>query len=188
MKTDIERNLYQLSNEISATSTLLNSFHISCDKERREIENLCNEKARLEAIVTGFKNNNVEYLKLRQAAEEKVKDVLTNSKLLLKFATASVIESLRRNPELCNFLLNDISNNNHTTPYGSNCLLLMLPGEQQSSIYISDDICTAVIIEEAEKLYNKLTTKLTDDVMAAAADIRPLSLPSTPRVNNKRQN
>ena len=62
----------------------------------------------------------------------------------------------------------------------------MLPGQQQSSIYISDDICTAVIIEEAEKLYNKLTTKLTDDVMAAAADIRPLSLPSTPQVNNKR--
>ena len=37
---------------------------------------------------------------IKQEAEEKVKDVLTNSKLLLKFATASVIESLRRNPEL----------------------------------------------------------------------------------------
>jgi hypothetical protein len=184
-KHTCERNLHQLNNKIATTSSLLNSLHISCERERREIENLCNEKARLEAIVSQFKNNNEEYLKIRQAAEENVKSVLTNTKLLLKFATLSVIESLRRNPELCNFLSNDISNNNHTTPYGSNCLLLMLPGEQQSSIYISDDICTAVIIEEAEKIYNKLTTKLTNNIITAAAAVRmSLSLPIT----NNRQN
>ena len=56
----------------------------------------------------------------------------------MHFATASVIESLRRNPELCNFVLNDISNNNDTA---------------------------AVILEEAEKLYNELITKLTNSVI-----------------------
>jgi hypothetical protein len=61
-----------------------------------------------------------------------------NGKILLNFATASVIESLRRNPELCNFVLNDISNNNDT----------------------------AVILEESEKLYNELITKLTNSVIA----------------------
>ena len=110
-KYTCKRNLYQLNNQIATTSRLLNSLRISCERERREIENLYNEKAKLESIVTEFKNNNEEYLKIKQAAEEKVKDVLTNSKLLLKFATASVIESLRINPELCNFVLNDISNN-----------------------------------------------------------------------------
>ena len=57
---------------------------------------------------------------------------------------------------------------------------------QQALNYVSDHRYIALIVEEVEKLYNKLTTKLTDDVMAAAADIRPLSLSSTPRVNNKR--
>jgi hypothetical protein len=40
---------------------------MSCKRERREIENLYNEKARLDAIVTGFKSNNEEYLnKIKQ--------------------------------------------------------------------------------------------------------------------------
>jgi hypothetical protein len=91
-----------------------------------------------------------------------VKSVLTNGKIFLNFATASVFESLRRNPELCNFVLSDISNNDTSNP--SNYHSLILSGEQQQSFgYISDDdICTAVILEEAEKLYNKLTTELTE--------------------------
>ena len=63
---------------------------MSYERERREIENLFNERARLEAIVTEFKSNNEEYFKIKQAAEEYVKIVLTNSKLLLNCATASV--------------------------------------------------------------------------------------------------
>ena len=83
----------------------------SCGREIREIENLYDEKTKLEAIVTGFKSNNEDYLdKIKQTVEEKVKDVLTNGKLLLKFATFSVIESLRSNPELYNFVIYDNSN------------------------------------------------------------------------------
>jgi hypothetical protein len=58
-----------------------------------------------------FKSNNEEYLKIKQEAEEKVKSVLTDSKLLLQFALASVIEALRRKPETCNSVLYNISNN-----------------------------------------------------------------------------
>ncbi len=68
-----------------------------------EIENLYDEKTRLDALVTEFKrNNNKEYLKIKQEAEEKVIDVLTNGKLFLEFVTASVIESLRLSPEQFN--------------------------------------------------------------------------------------
>jgi hypothetical protein len=49
-----------------------------------------------------------------------------------------------------------------------------------------------LILEEAEKLYNKLTTELTNDVMAAAAAIRasslPLSLPSNNMQNLTHKN
>ena len=93
------------------------------------MENLYNEKERLDAIVTGFKSNNEDYLKIKHAAEENVISVLTNSKILLRFATASVIESLRNNPELCNFVLYDMSNN--TTSYPSNYPSLISFGRQQ---------------------------------------------------------
>jgi hypothetical protein len=57
----------------------------------------------------------------------------------------------------------------------------MLSGQQQqqSFSYLNDHICTAVILEEAEKLYNDLTTKLTNEVRAAAVSIRKSS-PSAP--------
>jgi hypothetical protein len=144
----------------------LNSFRISCKRERREIEKLYNEKARLEAIVTQFRSNNEEYLnKINREAEENVKSALTNGKLLIQFAIASVIESLRSNPELCNFIMYDNSNNN-TISYGSNYLSLMSGRQHQQQSF--NDTYTALILEEAEKLYNKLTTEFTNRVIAAA--------------------
>src|SRR5215218_6567852 len=175
-KHTLERNLYQLNNQIATTANLLNSFHMSCKRERIEIENLYNEKARIENLVTHFKNNNEEYLKIKQAAEEKVKDVLTNGKLILKFATFSVIESLRSSPELYNFAIHDNSNNTPIS-YGSNYPSSMLLGRQEQQQSFNDSY-TALIVEEAEKFYNKLTRELTNGVIAATAvAIRASSLP-----------
>jgi hypothetical protein len=155
-----ERNLYQLNNQITLTTKLLNSIRISCERERREIENLYNEKARLEAIVTEFKSNNKEYLnKIKKAAEEKIKELFTNGKLLLQFAVASVIESLRSNPDLCNFMM--YYNSNNAAP-------LFMSGGQQRQEQSFNDVYTSLILEEAEKLYNKLITEFTNRGMAAA--------------------
>jgi hypothetical protein len=161
-----ERNLYQLNNQIVSTIKLLTSYRISCIRGRREIENLYNEKARLETIVTGFKNNNEEYLKIKQAAEEKVKDVLRDSKILLKFATFSVIESLRMNPELYNFIIQNNSNNTTIISNGSNYPSLMLSGQQHQQQSFNDSY-TTLILEESEKIYNELITELTNRAIGA---------------------
>jgi hypothetical protein len=42
-----ERNLYQLNTQAASTTKLLNYYRMSCIRERREIENLYNEKSRL---------------------------------------------------------------------------------------------------------------------------------------------
>jgi hypothetical protein len=183
-----ERNLSQLKNQIVSTTKLLTSYRISCIRERREIENLYNEKARLEAIVTGFKSNNEEYLdKIKQAAYEEVRSVLNDSKLLLKVATLSIIESLRSNPELYNFMLYSTSvETTSTTTYGSNFPSLMLSGVQHQQQRLFNDTYTALILKESEKLYNKLTTELTNRVMAAAASSRISSLPSQGHNNNQK--
>src|SRR5215208_6231455 len=166
-----ERNLYQLNNKISSTTKLLNSYRISCIRERREIGNLQNEKIRLEAIVTGFKNNNEECLdKIKQAAYEEVRSVLNDSKLLLKFTTLSIIQSLRSNPELCNFVLYNTSSvvTASSATYGPNYPSLILSGRQHQQQQSFNDIYSALILEESEKLYNKLTTELTNRIMAVA--------------------
>jgi hypothetical protein len=84
--------LTYFNNKIETQRKALTSYRVSSIRERRQIENLCNEKARLEKLITGFKNNNEEYLNIiKQAAYEEVKRVLTDGKLLLKFTTLSVI-------------------------------------------------------------------------------------------------
>jgi hypothetical protein len=166
-KHTCERNLYQLNNQIATTSRLLNSLRMSCGRERREIENLYNEKARIENLVTQFKNNNEEYLnKIKQAAYEDVKSVLMDGKLLLKFATFSVIESLRTNLELYNFISHSTSVEITPNTYGSNYLSLMSGRHHQQQSF--NDSYTALILEEAEKLYNGLTTEFTNRVITAA--------------------
>ncbi len=176
--------LTYFNNQIEMKSKALTSYRISCIRERREIEKFYNEKVRIANIVTHFKNNNEDYLKIKRAVEEKVKDVLTNGKLILKFATLSVIESLRMNPEIYNFITHDNSNNT-TITYGSKYPSLMLSGSQQQQQSFSDAY-TALIVEEAEKLHNKLTTELTNRVTAAAASSRESSLPLPANNNNQR--
>jgi transposase len=158
--------LSYFNNQIEMKSKALTSYRISCIRERREIRKIYNEKARIENLVTHFNNNNEEYLKIKQAAEEKVKDVLTNGKLILKFATLSVIESLRMNAELYNFIIYDNSNNT-TISYRPSYPSLVSEQRKQSF----NDSYTALILEEAQKLYNKLTTELTNSVIAATAAI-----------------
>jgi hypothetical protein len=168
-------------------SKALTSYRISCIRERRDLENLCNEKTRIENLVTYFKSDNEEYLdKIKYAAEEKVKDVLTNGKLSLKFATLSVIESLRSNPELYNFIIHDNSNNTTIISNGSNYHSLMLSGQQHQQQSFNDSY-TTLILEEAEKIYNELITELTNRVIASVATgtIRASSLPLPAHNNNR---
>jgi hypothetical protein len=88
------------------------------------------------------------------------------------------------NSELYNFVIHDNSNNTNII-YGSNYPSLMLSGRQQQQQSFSDSY-TALILEEAGKIYNKLTTELTNRAIAAAdAGIRATSLPSL--ANNNEQ-
>ena len=78
-------------------------------------------------------------------------------------------------------MLYDTSVQTTSAASGSNYLSLIPSGREQHQQSFNDTY-TALIIEEAEKLYNDLTIELTNEVMAAAAAIRasplPLSLPS----------
>ena len=184
-KQQSHRTMAYFNNKIETQRKALTSYRVSSIRERRQIEKLYNEKARLEALVTQFKNNNEEYLKIKQTAEEKVKSVLIEGKLILKFATFSVIESLRNNPEEYDFVLYNIPNSNATS-YSFNSLSLMLPGQQQQQQSFNDAY-TALILEESEKLYNKLTTELTNMVMVAAADATAIRASSLPTSNNRQK-
>ena len=83
------------------------------------------------------------------------------------------------NSGLYNFVIHHNSNNT-TISYGPNYPSLMLSGRQQQQQQQSfNDSYTALILEEAEKLYSKLTTELTNMVMAAAANATAIRVSSS---------
>jgi hypothetical protein len=65
----------------------------------------------------------------------------------------------------------------------------MLSGRQQQQQRSFEDIYTALILEESEKLYNKLTAELIYRVMAAAAaaDATAIRASSLPTANNRQK-
>ena len=79
------------------------------------------------------------------------------------------------------------NSNNTTIIYGSNYPPLVLSGRQHQQQSLNDNY-TALILEESEKLYNKLTTELTNRAIAVtAAAIRSPSLPSIGNNDNKKK-
>ena len=90
------------------------------------------------------KGNNEEYINITKSVEE-AKSVLTDGKVLLQFDLASVIESIRINPDKYNNLLGY---------------------DLQSSgplLYIED--CKDTILDEDKRLYDKLLNHSTNSII-----------------------
>jgi hypothetical protein len=66
-KQQSHRTIAYFNNQIEMKSKALTSYRISCIRERRQIEKLYNEKEGIANLVTQFKNNNEEYLKIKDS-------------------------------------------------------------------------------------------------------------------------
>jgi hypothetical protein len=157
--------------EIASARALLNSYHELCERKRQEAESLNNEISRLEALVSRFKSNNEEYLKIKQRVEEEVRSVLTDSKVLLQFALAAVIEAIRRNPGKYNNIL--LYNMPSSSSSCSSSSLIPLPTQQSLPFHIES--YKNMIIEISEKLYNILVKELLSRTVISIVDIKTSS-------------
>ena len=165
-----KKYLHSVNDEIASAKALLNSYHILCKRKRQESEHLNKKISRLETAISRFKNNNKEYLnKIKKTVEEEeVNKLLTNGKLLLQFAVASVIEAIRRNPDKYNNLL--VSNTSST----------LTPAQDLLLSHIED--YRDILLDEANRLYDMLLKHLTNTIMDNADDApsnSTVSLPSS---------
>jgi len=172
-KQQSKNELHNLKDEIASSKELLKSYTSSCERKRQEEESLNNEISRLEALVTRFKSNNEEYLKIKSTVEDILKNVLTDGKVLLHKAVFSIIETLRNENNttknhLISFLAKEAITVSHYRDYKyvpstSTSSSSSSSGEQKLAQYIEDYKDT--ILEEAEKLYNRMIKDLTDTII-----------------------
>jgi hypothetical protein len=145
------------------------------------------QKIRLECLVDNFQNNNEEYIKIRNTVEEKVHSVLSDKKMLLKLALLSLTESIRKDTDKFNaFIFCDNKSSSSTTQTrGYSQYYDTVPYRQQQ--YPSQDYIS-VLIEESEKLYNKLVKELVDESISDyGCSISSPSLPLLPPANEEQQ-
>ncbi|MFL6383095.1 MAG: hypothetical protein ACJ72S_17655 [Nitrososphaeraceae archaeon] len=150
-----ENHLHSMNNKIVSANTLVNSYYMLCQRKKQEAENLNNEISRLETLVSRFKSNNEEYLKIKKTVED-VSKFLTNGKVHLQFALASVIEAIRRNPDKYNNLI------------ASNALSSSTPAQDLLLSDIED--YNDMISDESKRLYDRPLIHFIDRIMDNDAD------------------
>src|SRR5215216_3386638 len=143
----LKKDIDSLESEKQKLKNLGNQIRISTkilDEYRQEIKNLQRKKIRLEILM-----NSGRYEKLRKIAEE-VTNSLSKRRDLLKLAVSSVIESIRRDPTKYNFLIN-------SNQYQ----------DGQHMVFI--DVYRALILDEAQRIFEVMAKDLTSRIINEAA-------------------
>jgi hypothetical protein len=125
-----------------------------------------------EALVKHFENNSEEYAKIKKTVEEKVHSVLSDRRMVLKLGLLSLIESMKNDPGKYSCLI--YHNAPSASNYNSQDYDAASYGQQQQQY--PSQAYTDMLLEEAEKLYNKLVKKLVDETITDYASSTSSSL------------
>ena len=101
--------------------------------------------------------------------QEEVRSVLTDGKVLLQFALASIIEVIRRNPDKYNDLLSCKMSSSTA-----------MPAQQSPSWHIED--YRDMILDQANRLYNELIKELVNRIMSAVNPLKTSLSSSSPNL------
>ena len=171
---DFSISLEELKSQIQDANQSLDSCRLSCQKEVGRTLQLHRQNMELGRLLTGFKNNSKEYLKIRFVAKQTVKSALSDKRQRLKLAFYSLMESWRANPTKFNFLIHGMSppitiskltminyagnRNNHAIPFSSHY-------HQKS--YTENLI--EIIVNGAASLYEKMVEDFANDTISNTA-------------------
>jgi hypothetical protein len=139
----------------------------------------------LNSLLTQFKNNNEEYIKIQFFAKQTVKSALSDKRQLLKIALYSLIESWRADPFKFNFLTQHMSSTMGMSKStmidyaGSSSRYHINPfsySPNQGGYY---ETLAEVIVNEAAILYEKMVKDFTNQAITdVAADSSTNVFPS----------
>jgi archaellum component FlaC len=195
IKLNSNKDLQDLKNQISTLRKTLGFCDLTYKQQVEKIAYLQTKRIALEDLVNRFENNNKEYLKINQTVKDKVSNILSDGKMLLRLALYSVMESIRNEPVKYSSLIYYYNNNNNislpgTTHYPASSMY----GGQQQQLISSQDYFTkhyaAMLVEEADKLYNKLVKEITkgityDPAFSSSTSSSPLLSPSSDGTTTK---
>jgi chromosome segregation ATPase len=189
-----DREIQTLDGQITERRKELESIKSEYVSESALLQGLRQQRAKVEAFVYNYKNNNEEYVQVIKSIEDKVHDFLSDKKKLLNAAIISLIETMRNDPEKYSALVYHNNNNNQnsslTRSEDHNSKLLnasrqavVLPPPPYDNYII--EYYKEIMLQEAEKLYNDIVDQVLCEVVNGnvakqSSETMPSSLPTLP--------
>lgn len=109
LKTDVDllesrkleeyQTLDKIQVQIDRSEKMLEWLEASCQEEETKVDKLEQERIRLKRLVKRFKDNNEEYLTIKNTVRQHVSCILFEGKRLLPLSLSSLMESMRTNPQ-----------------------------------------------------------------------------------------
>jgi hypothetical protein len=184
---DLEANKHNSARILQEISDHITYLRKICKEQSLELTRLQMQKIRLEGLVDNFQDNNEGYIKIRNTVEEKVHSVLSDRRMLLKLALLSLIESMRKDPDTYSSLMyNSMSSIPKTQSIGYRSNQHYGAASSGLQRYSSLDYIS-MLLEESEKLYDKLAKEWVDEIISDYASntssllLLPLLSPSEER-------
>src|ERR687892_331224 len=149
-----------------------NGYIIS--QQKREIERLNTEKARLEYNIASIQHNDETCIKIKQAVTQLVESVISNPRRLLRIAIASLFESSRKYPGKFQAMYYNMS-----FPSSVEQILSQSHVSQNPSRYgYSENEDEKLLLDDAEQAYNSMidaiANRCINEVPNDAASLSPV--------------
>jgi hypothetical protein len=142
-------------------------------QEEDNINRLQVEKTRLKRLVKLFQDNDEEYLKIKKTVEDEVSRVLLDGKGLLRLASYSLMELMRKDPEKYSALIHYANN---IASYDDQYYTGHLGNEKYPYQFNSYDsffkALESTILEDADKLYEQLLKEQLNAIITNYASDR----------------
>jgi DNA-binding CsgD family transcriptional regulator len=180
------RTLHQVQDQIADLKSSLKMLRTIGQEEEAKINQLQVQKIRIKRLIKLFEDSDQEYLKIKKTVEDKVSSLLLDSKVLLRLAFYSLIESMRKDPDKYGALINYASNNSF---YGNQYYTGYLGKSNVGYPYqlnSNDSFFKALestILEDANELYEQLLKEQVNTIIADYASRNLSPSPTTPTNN-----
>ena len=163
-KLEAEMNLTHLHDQIDKSEKMLKALETTCQEEEDNIDRLKSKKIRLKRLVKRFKDNDEEYLKIERKVQSKITNLLSDGKGILIVALDSLMQSMRTNPQKYINLINYNQNSSARQYTGYNTGYNNINGQQPYASFDHFDE-ESTLLDDAEKLFNKLVKELTEQMI-----------------------
>ena len=163
-KLEAERTLNDLLDQIDKSENMVEWLQTSCQEEEDSLDELELKKVRLKRLVKQFKENDAEYLMIKRTVQNKVSNLLSDGKGILKVALNSLMESMKTDPQKYIDLIkyNGSSSALNTALQYTRYNHVQQPFASFDNFY---EEYKTTLLKDAEKLYNKLVKDWTEQII-----------------------